>query len=154
MIKIQSSFRAGDQHVSRYGDPYLSLEGVLSGAEEHLNTLVLLGPFEERFHLPALTVQVGDKFGLQCKIVGQKDYAYACIVLDHHAAHRRGVTLARIVGREHARLVAHRRRVDPIHRVRVAPLEFCVALGASHEEGTGLVNHKQPIEIQIARSIM
>ncbi len=52
--------------------------------------------------------------------------------------------------REHARLVAQHSSVDPIDRMRVAAFEFCVALGASHEEGPSLVDDKQPREIQIA----
>jgi hypothetical protein len=50
---------------------------------------------------------------------------------------------------EHAGLIAQHCSVYPIDRMRVTPLEFGVALGASHEEGAGLVNHKQPRETQI-----
>ena len=150
MLKMQALFRDGDQHVGGYGDPYLRLHSVLAGAKEHLDAQMLLDPFEKQLYLPTLTIEVGNQLGLQAKVVGQKNHALARVVLDHHAAHRRRVILARIVGREHARLVAQHSRVDPVHRMRIASFEFRVALGASHEEGPGLVNHKQPREIQIA----
>src|ERR1035437_3831919 len=150
MIKMQALFRDGDQHIGGYGNPYLRLHGVLAGAKEHLDAQMLLDPFEKQFHLPTLTIEVGNQLGLQAKVVGQEYHALAAVVLDHDAAHRRRIVLARRVGGEHTRLVAQNRRVDPIHRMRIASFEFRVALGASHEEGSGLVNDKQPREIQIA----
>ncbi len=59
MIKMQSFFRDSDQHIGRYGNPYLRLDGVLAGAEKHLDAQVLLDPFEEQFHLPALAEENG-----------------------------------------------------------------------------------------------
>jgi len=150
MIKMQALFRGGDQHIGRYGDPYLRLHGVLAGAEERLDTQVLLDPFEEKLDLLALAVQFGNQLRFQDKVVGQKDHALAGVVLDHDTAHRRPVVLARIVGREHAGLVAQHRSVYPIDRMRVAPLEFVVALGAGHKEAPGLVDDKQPGKIQVA----
>ena len=150
MVEMQTFLRNGNQQVGRYGDPYLRLDGILAGTEEHLDAQVLLDPFEEQLHLPALAVQVGNQLGLEREVVGQKHQAFACTVLDHHAAHRRGVVLARIVSREHARLIAQHRRIDPIHRVRVTPFEFGIALGAGHKESVGFVNDEQSCEIQIA----
>ena len=58
--------------------------------------------------------------------------------------------VCRIMRRQHACLIAQHRGIDSIHWVRVASLEFCIALGARHEEGLRLVNDEQSSEIQIA----
>jgi hypothetical protein len=149
MIKMQTFLRNGNQKVGRYGDPYLRLDGVLAGTEEHLDAQMLLDPFEEQFHLPALTVQVGNQFWLLDKVAGQKHQAFASVVLHHHATKSCRVVLARKIGCEHAGLIAQHRRIEPNHRMRVTPLGLGVAFGAGHKECFGLVNHKQSLEIQI-----
>jgi hypothetical protein len=88
MIEMQTFLRDGDQHVGRYGNPYLPLDPVLAGAKEHLDAQVLLDPFEEQLHLPALTVQVRDHFRLQGEVVGQKYETFSGVVLDHNPARR------------------------------------------------------------------
>ena len=96
MIKRQTFLSYGDQQVGGYGNPYLRLDGVLAGAKEHLDAQVLLDPFEEPLHLPALTAKIGDQHGLAAEVVGEKHQPLACVVLDHHPAHRCGVILARV----------------------------------------------------------
>ena len=150
MIKMQAFFGNGDQQVGGNGNPYLRLDGVLAGAKEDLDTQMLLDPFEEQLHLPALAVQISNQLGLQGKVVGQKYQSLSRVVPDHHAAHRCRVVLARQIGCQHAGLIAQYFRLDSIHRMRVAPLELGVALGARHKEGLRLVNHEQSGEVQIA----
>ena len=150
MLKMQTFLCNGDQQVGRYGNPYLRLHRVLAGAEEDLDTQMLLDPFEEQFDLPTLAVQGGNQIGLEREVVGQKHQAFACVVLDHHAAKRCRVVLAREIGCEHAGLIAQHRRIESIHRMRVTSLELGVALGAGHKECLGFVNDEQPGEIQIA----
>ena len=149
MLKMQTLLRNGDQQVGGYGNPYLRLHRVLAGAKEPLDAQVLLDPFEEQLHLPALAVQVGNQFGLQSEVVGQKHQAFPCVVLDHHPAQRCRIVLARIVRRQHTRLIADHCRARPVHRLRIAPLELGVAFGTRHKESLGLVNHEQAGEIQI-----
>ena len=150
MIKMQTFFGNGDQQVGGNGNPNLRLHRVLAGAEEHLDAQMLLDPFEEQLHLPALAVQIGDQLRFQGEVVGQKHQALAGVVLDHHPANRRGIVLARKMPRQHASLIAQHQRTSPIHRMGVAPLELGVALGAGHEECFGLVNHEQTRKVQIA----
>ena len=45
------------QNINTDGNPDLSLYRVLGGAEERLDTQVLLDPFEENFYLPAALVK-------------------------------------------------------------------------------------------------
>ena len=146
---MQTFFDDGDEHVGAHGNPYLRLHGVLAGAQKCLDPQVLLDPFEEQFDLPSLTVQVGNQFGLQCEVVGQESDALSGVVLDHHPAQSCWVALARIKHGQYAGLIANDLRGTAIHRVRVTPLELGVALGAGDKEGLGLVDDKQPGEIQI-----
>lgn len=57
--------------------------------------------------------------------------------------------LAGIKDGQHACLIAHDVRVGPVYGVGVAPLELGVGLGAGDEEGIGLMDHKQTLEIQV-----
>ena len=130
---MQTFLGNGDQNVGGYGDPDLRLDSVLAGAKEHLDAQMLLDPFEEQLHLPTLAIQAGNQFGAQGKVVGQKYQALSGGVLDHHPTQRGGVVLARIEHAQHTGLIAQHIRVDPIHRMRIASLEFGVALGACHK---------------------
>ena len=53
----------GDEHVGGDGAPDLCLHGVLAGAQESLDTQVLLDPFEEQLDLPATFVERGNRQG-------------------------------------------------------------------------------------------
>ncbi len=150
MIKMQTFLCDGDQQIRRYGNPDLRLHRVLAGAKEDLDAQVLLDPFEEQVHLPALAVKIADQLRLQGKVVGQKHQPFSADVLDHDPTHCCGVILVRLMSCQSTSLIAQHRSAHPVHRMRVATLELGVALGAGHEERLGLVNHKQPGEIQIA----
>ena len=150
MIKMQTFLCNGDQQVGGYGNPDLRLHRVFAGTKEHLDAQMLLDPFEEQLHLPALTIKIADQLGLQGKVVGQKHQPFSAVVLDHDPTQRPGVCLARKTGRQHTSLLAQHCSAHPVHRMRVAPLELGVALGAGNKEGLRFVNHKQPGEIQIA----
>jgi len=147
---MQPLLRDGNEQICRYGNPYLRLDGVLAGAKEHLDAQMLLDPFEEQLHLPALAVKIGNQFGLQAEIVGQKHQPFSGVVLNHHPAHGRGVILARLIGCQHASLITQHGSTHSVHWMRVTSLELGVVLGTSHEEGLRLVNHEQPCEVQVA----
>ena len=149
MIQMQSFLGNGDQHVGGYSDPDLSLHRVLAGAKEHLDAQMLLDPLEEQLHLPALAVQTGNQLRPQGKVVGQKHQPLSGIVFDNYPAQRGRVVLARIEHAQHPGLVAQHIRVDPVHRVRVTPLELGVALGTRHKERFGFVNNVQPGKVQV-----
>ena len=112
---MQALLDDSDQHIGAHGDPDLRLHGVLAGAQGRLDAQVLLDPFEEQLHLPALPVQVGDQLGLQCEVVGQKRDALAVFVLDHYAAQCGGVTLLGIEDLQRHRLIAQHLGIAPVH---------------------------------------
>ena len=148
--QMQAFLGNGDQHVSADRDPDLRLDRVLVGAIKRLDAQVLLDPFEKQFDLPALAVQICNQLGFEGEIVGQKRDALASVVLDDHTSQRGWIVLAGIKEGQHTRLVAHDVRVGPVHGVRVAPFELGIGLGTGDEEGVGLMNDKQSLEIQVA----
>ncbi len=72
-------FENGDQDVGRYGTPDLGLHRVLARAQKFLYSQVLLDPFEEQLHLPALLVKRGDGQRRQGRIIGQKNQCLSCL---------------------------------------------------------------------------
>ena len=146
---MQTFLDDGNQYVGAHRNPDLRFHRVFARAQEGLDAQVLFDPLEEQFHLPALAVQIGNEFGLQSKVVGQKRDAFAGFVLDHHAAQRLRVILARMKQRQHAGLIAHNRCGAALHGTGVTPPEFGIALGAGHKEALRLVNRKESAEIQI-----
>jgi len=147
--QMQTFLSNCDQHVSADRDPDLCFDRVLVGAIKRLDAQVLLDPFEKQFDLPALAVQVCNQLGLESEVVGQKSYSLSSVVLDHHAAQRGGIVFAGIENCQYAGLIAYDVRVGPVHGVGVAPLELGIGLGTGDEEGVGLMNHKQSLEIQV-----
>jgi len=138
-----------DQHVCADCDPDLRLDRVLVDAIKRLDSQVLLDPFEKQFDLPALAVQVCNQFGFEGEVVGQKRHALASVVLYHHASQCGGIVFAGIENCQYAGLIAHDVRVCSVHGVGVAPLELGIGLGTGDEEGVGLMNDKQSLEIQV-----
>ncbi|HHJ13122.1 MAG TPA: hypothetical protein ENJ79_01915 [Gammaproteobacteria bacterium] len=66
-------FDDGDEHIDRNGDPDLSLDCVWGSIKERFIAQVLLDPFEEQCHLPAITLKLGDGDRRNVEVVGQKD---------------------------------------------------------------------------------
>ena len=147
--QMQAFLGNGDQHVCADRDPDLRLDRVLVGAIKRLDAQVLFDPFEKQLDLPALAIQICNQFGFEGEVVGQKCDALASVVLDHHTSQRGWIVLAGIKDGQHTRLIAHDVRVGPVYGVGVAPLEFGIGLGAGDEEGVGLMDHKQALEIQV-----
>ncbi len=150
MGQIQALLGYSNQHVSADCYPNLRLHRVLAGAVEHFDAQMLLDPFEEQLHLPALAIQVGNQCGLENEVVRQKNDAFACFVLDNDTAQQCRIVLAGVKQGQHTCLVAHDIRGDLVHWVGISAHELCIALGASNKEGVGLMNHKQTLEIQVA----
>jgi hypothetical protein len=150
MRQMQTFFGDDDHHVGAHRNPYLCLYGVLPGAQEGLDTQMLLDPSEEQFDLPALAVQLRDHLGLEGQVVGQTSDELSRLAPDHHAALGGRLVLAGIEHGEHPRLVANDERCGSTHRVRVTPLQLGIAPGAGHEECLRLVNDEEPGEVQVA----
>ena len=147
--QIQVFLGNGDQHVSADRNPYLRLDRVLGGSVKRLDPQVLLDPLEEQLDLPALAIQVRNQLGFEREVVGQKRDSLAYLVLGHDTAQRSGIVLAGIENRQNAGLIANDVRAGSVHRVGVAALELGVGLGTGDKKCVGLMNHKQPLKVQI-----
>ena len=147
--QMQTFLSNCDQHVSADRNPDLRLDRVLGGSVKRLDPQMLLDPLEEQLDLPALAVQVCNQLGFEGEVVGQKSYSLSSVVLDHHASQRGGIVLAGIKEGQHTCLIAHDVRAGSVHGVGVTPLELGIGLGTGDEEGVGLMNHKQSLEIQV-----
>ena len=77
---MQAFLHNGDEHVGAHCNPDLGLHRVLAGAQECLDAQVLLDPFEEQLHLPALAIQGRDQFELERKVVGQESDAISLLL--------------------------------------------------------------------------
>jgi len=147
--QVQAFLGNCDHYVCADRDPDLRLDRVLVGAIKRLDAQVLLDPFEKQLDLPALAIQICDQLGFEGEVVGQKCDALASVVLDHHTSQRGWIVLAGIKDGQHTRLIAHDVRVGSVYGAGVAPLEFGIGLGTGDEEGVGLMDHKQSLEIQV-----
>ena len=148
--QVQAFLGNGDQHVSADCNPDLRLDRVLVGAIKRLDAQMLLDPFEKQLDLPALAVKICNQLGFEGEVVGQKSYSLSSVVPYHHASQCGGIVFAGIENCQYAGLIAHDVRVGPVYGVGVAPLEFGIGLGTGDEEGVGLMDHKQSLEIQVA----
>jgi len=61
------------QDIDGNGDPELGFHRIDRGPEERLNPEMLLDPFEEKFHLPAVLVQLTDGQRRYRPIICQED---------------------------------------------------------------------------------
>ena len=146
---MQPFFHDGDKNICGDGNPYLGFDGVFAGPQKRFDAQMLFDPFEEQFDLPALFVKRGDQFRFECKIVGQKDEAFAVVVFDDNAPQRAWIILACVIQRQLASLVANEIGVGPIDRMGITALEFCIALGAGHKERIRLVKAMKSFEIEV-----
>ena len=127
----------GHQDIDRDGDPDLRLHSGLSGAVKGFNAQVLLDPFEEQFHLPALLVDLCDGQGRKAEVIGHEDQAFVCFsIVVTHFAQRIGIGRGGLKRRQNYGLIrAYARAL--IHWMRVAPLEQNIGFGAHHEQCRG-----------------
>src|SRR5258706_9779561 len=108
--------RDGHQRVNAQGHPDLRAYRVLRGPVKRFDAQVLLDPFEEQFHLPALPVKFADDRGGQAKVIGQNDQAAGVLrVVAADAPQSLWISFAPIEGGQLDDLVAAHVRAGP-HR--------------------------------------
>lgn len=147
--QMQAFLGNGDQHVSADRNPDLRLDRVLGGSVKRFDPQMLFDPLEEQLDLPALAIQLRNQLGFEREVVGQKRDSLACLVLGHDTTQRSGIVLAGIEDRQHASLIANDVRAGSVHGVGVAALELGVGLCAGDKKSIGLMDHEQPLEIEI-----
>ena len=130
--------------------PDLCLDGIERIAEEVLDRQVLLEPFEERFDLPAVFVEGGDRQRRPVEQVGEKNPVPAGLrVAEGHPAEGFGVSGLRLrPGQQNRRVGTQSGR--RIELSRGHPGGAQMVLGANDEADLLPVPGQQPCEIPIA----
>ncbi len=70
-----------DQHINGDCDPYLGLHRILGRTEKRFDAQMLFDLFEEQFHQPAVTIQVGLLSCRYGKVVGQGAECPASVIV-------------------------------------------------------------------------
>ena len=104
--QLELLFQDSNKDVYGDGDPDLRFYGILRRAIEAFDSQILLDPFEEKLHVPAAAIQLGDGQRRQRKIVGQKhERAVGVGIVVFHSTELVRVILALVESGEHHRLV-------------------------------------------------
>jgi len=148
-IQCEALANDGHEHVDADGDPDLSLDGVLRGAEEGFDSQMLLDPLEEQFHLPAAAIELGDRECRQLEVVGEEHERLALLGLEPNAPQRLGVADLGVEHRERDRLIADQAR-GSVHCAGVAARGLEIGFGTRDKEHSCLVQPVQALEIEIA----
>src|SRR5574343_722857 len=139
-----------DEHVGGHGAPDLRLHGVLAGAQESLDTQVLLDPFEEQLDLPATFVERGNRQGGQRRVVGQKDQRLARFgVFESDAPQVLGVLLGRVMTVENHALVAND-ACAAVDGIGVHASSVHARFGSGDEECASLMQGIQASKVDIS----
>ena len=140
----------GNEDIGGYGAPDLGLHRILAGAEELLDSQMLLDPFEEQFDLPAALVQSGDSQRWQGRVVGQEYEGLARLwIFEANAPQLLGVVLGHVESIEGDTFIAHHTG-SSVGRAGVHASGIHAALGSRDEESPDLMQFVQPSEVEIA----
>src|ERR1035441_9428720 len=105
----------GDEQVSRHRDPDLGFHRIGAGSKKMFDAQVAFDPAEEKFDLPAPSINSGDDHGGDFQMVGQKDQSAPRLRVEvMHFAQWPGKGRARTREGQLANLVA----AHPSRRVR------------------------------------
>src|SRR5690606_7209287 len=139
----------GHQEIDRHGYPDLAFHSVFRGAVEAFDPQMLLDPFEEQFHLPALLVELGDGCCRDLEIVGEEDqWTTICDGFELDASQLVRIVLERFLAREHDRLVAHD-TTGSIAWGGVNTPHIRIGLCTGDEECACQVKCAEPMEVQV-----
>ena len=81
-VQPKPLFHDGDQHVDLNGDPDLGFHRILGGSVEGLDAKMLLDPLEEKFYLPATSVEFCDGLCGQREIVAKKRQTFLSLSVE------------------------------------------------------------------------
>ena len=125
----------GNEDIGGYGAPDLGLHRILAGAEELLDSQMLLDPFEEQFHLPAAFVNLRDRQRGEQEIVGEELEPPVVFGIERGAAPQRiGIPLGRTDGGQDDGVIGSQTG-GFVDRARGAAFEQHVLFAAYDQEG-------------------
>ena len=131
---MKSLFQDGDQKVNADGDPYLGFDCVGRCPVKGFDSQMLLDPAEEKLHLPALFVNIGDGYGRNGKDIGKVDKTLLGVqIYVGHPAQGLRVGSSGFLGRKNNALIGTKPQRF-VHFLRIEAAAPKIALGANHEE--------------------
>src|SRR5438270_4301382 len=149
-VEVEALLDDGDEDVDGDRDPDLSLHRILRGAIKPLDAKVLLDPLEEQLNLPARLVERADGGCRQSKLVAQEHQRLGAFGIPQpDATQMIGIMLLAIVPIEGDGRVADDPGGATVRR-RVDATGIEIGLRAGREEGAGLMQHVEPLEVEIA----
>jgi hypothetical protein len=138
-----------DEHVGADGDPYLRVDGVFRGAEEGLDSQVLLDPTKEQLDLPAGTIELNDGHCGQSEAIGQEDQSFPTDrICESNPSKLTGIVPRTELAREDDDLIADE-TARAINLSRITTLGFGVRTRTRNEERACLANSPEPREVEI-----
>lgn len=139
-----------DAHIGGHRAPDWLLHRVLAGAQEFLDSQVLLDPLGEQFHVPAVLVQGSDSQRRQRRVVGQEDQVLSRLwVLETHAPQMLGVIPANIMAIHGNQLIPDDSG-SAVSSSRINPPSIPIALGPHDKEGACLMHLVESGGIHVA----
>ncbi len=119
-LLLEAFFDEGHEHVGGDGDPDLGFHGVLRSTEEPFDAQMLLDPFEEDLHLPALLIKRADGGGREIELIGKEQQGLTRLgILEANPAQMIRIVLATVEAIESDRMVAKMRRASKFALLRV-----------------------------------
>ena len=133
------------------GDVNLYPYGILAVAPESLDAEILLGPFEEKFHLPAVAVKQGNVLGREVEVVGVVDERLLKVggVVDNSSEFSWVIPFVSVIGETYC-LVKQDVVFSIDSLVSIDNLEFGMPLLADDEESSALVYGEKSGEVKIS----
>lgn len=148
-FKFHLVFNDGDKAISAYGRVDLNSDRVLGIAPEGGYPEMLLNPFEEEFHLPAVLVQEDDLLGREVEVIGVEGKTPVEVGnIGHDSSDAvRIVSCVALSGETHCLIhkdVSALRHVQPVFH------GICrLALFPYDEEGADLINLVETVQVPV-----
>ena len=140
----------GNQHINTDGNPDLSLDSVFGVAVEAFDVEVLFDPFEEEFHSPSGTIELGDGERGQIKVVGEEDeFALLFDIVEANAAEGFWVEArGRGAGQSDGGITSQ--SGGSVNRSVLSSSEVEVGFGPGDEEGFGCLEAVESFEVDVS----
>ena len=111
---------------------------------------MLLDPFEEKFYLPSITIQISDCLCWNDEVVGQEVERFDCFaVVVFDSSQRLRITFTGAGPGQENRLIAPE-TLGFVNSLGVSSLIQSVSLGPDDEECASLIQSKESLEVNIS----
>jgi len=138
-----------DYQIGGHRDPYLGLHGVGTCAVVMLDPQVSLDPAKEQFDAPPHFVKHRHSKGRNLQVVGQEyEFFGGFRVVEFDPSQKNRERLPRFFEGRFSDMIAAQTG-EPVHRHRIMPSEFQVALCSRNKERPSVCYQNEPFEVHI-----